>query len=138
MICYLLIVAILEGFINYLIIGNFMKDIKPPFSVSRIENEYEKEIGKYLVIHLKASGTTFVGKVDDVKDNRMHLNPYQGILVNRKKGWKVLQMIPRDSSFLTSDIQVIAETTREDLLNWCYVHNMENPKIKGSLEKRTN
>jgi hypothetical protein len=114
-----------------------MNDTKPPFSVSRTENEYKKEIGKYLVIYLKGGVTTFAGRVTEVKDNRIHLNPYEGILANRKKGWGALQMIPRDSSFLTSDIQVIEETTRKDLLNWCYIRNMENPKIKESLEKRT-
>ncbi|MEK6913358.1 MAG: hypothetical protein AABW47_01675 [Nanoarchaeota archaeon] len=109
-----------------------MNDTKPPFTMSKEKNDYKDYKGHYLVIHFKGGGSTSAGRVSEVKGNKITLNPYRGIRGNRDKGWLVLQMIAQDSSFYTPDIQRIEESTRRDLLDWCYIHNMDNPKIKES------
>jgi hypothetical protein len=121
-----LIVAILRKIYKYVKVRKDMTG----FGTEKTENEYEMYKGTYIMIHLRGGGSIFAGKVAEIKNNDVIFNPYEGKLYNRKTGKLVLQMIPKNLSIHIPDIQAIEETTRRDLLDYCYGYNKSNIKIK--------
>ena len=87
---------------------------------------YGRYIGRYITV-FPQHGSTFCGKLVDIVEGHLVLNPFLGRDYDPKKG-NTFRLINRDSIIDCYKIVTVEPTTKRNLENYCEFQNANNQK----------
>jgi hypothetical protein len=104
------------------------KSNKPPFGLNKKESIFDEYIGKYVIIY-PYHGSSFVGKLVELKEGYATLNPHQAGYYDKEKGL-IRKIIEKDSKVNLMNIVAIEPTTKKNLEASCEYLNKQNQSNK--------
>ena len=105
------------------------------FGMNRIKKAFEIYRDNYNYAVFMTQTNTFSGKVVDIDDEFVTLNPYTGYNYDKEKG-PVRALIDMPSKIRLMDIVAIEPTTKNDLENYCEYSNKHQDFLMKEMEKR--
>ncbi|GEM_PF-5832200 len=109
--------------------------METPFGLKKKENIFSKYIGKYIIVYPQHA-STFAGKLTEIREDYLVLNPHAGGIYDENKG-AIRVMKGSPAIVRLSDVVALEPTTRKSLEAFCKYSNKEAERItKGNQEIR--